>query len=182
MAEGTPRHYRVGVTALVIKVPDLEPLVDPWRRRFDPAASAGVPAHITVLYPFLHQSRIDADLLSTLERTLSGHPALDVQFQSCGRFPGLLYLTPRPAEPLNAMTQAIVRQWPEAPPYGGKYPEIVPHVTIANGQPPTVLDQIEADLTPQLPIKTRATCVNLVVSDGDQWHDHTGFPLTTEAR
>jgi hypothetical protein len=38
-----------GQTALIAKVPDAEPLVSSWRRQFDTAAAAGVPAHVTVL-------------------------------------------------------------------------------------------------------------------------------------
>jgi 2'-5' RNA ligase len=177
MTEAPPRRYTAGETALVIKVPDVEPFVDRWRQRFDPAARAGVPAHITVLYPFLHQSRVDSDLLHTLGQLLSEHPAPEVHFQSCGRFPGVLYLAPTPPEPLRALTEAVVEQWPEAPPYGGQFPEIVPHLTIADGQPPPVLDEIEADLAHHLPITTQTTSIDLVVTDGTRWHGHTSFPL-----
>ena len=40
-------------SALVILVPEAEPLVRPFRHRFDPSAALGVPAHITLLYPFI---------------------------------------------------------------------------------------------------------------------------------
>jgi hypothetical protein len=41
-------------SALVVLVPEAEVLVKPFRDRFDPLAAAGVPAHITLLYPFKH--------------------------------------------------------------------------------------------------------------------------------
>ena len=39
-------------TALVIAVPEAEPLVGPARSRYDLADKTGIPAHITILFPF----------------------------------------------------------------------------------------------------------------------------------
>ena len=39
-------------TALVVEVPEAEPLVSQWRAQHDWSAQRGVPAHITILYPF----------------------------------------------------------------------------------------------------------------------------------
>ena len=47
-------------------------------------------------------------------------------------FPESLYLVPEPDEPFILLTEAIVREFPEYPPYGGKFTEIVPHLTVAN--------------------------------------------------
>ena len=41
-------------TALVILVPESESLVEAFRQRYDPVAAAGMPTHITLLYPFKH--------------------------------------------------------------------------------------------------------------------------------
>lgn len=41
-------------TAVIVPVPAAEALVGSHRRRLDRAAGWGVPAHVTVLYPFLH--------------------------------------------------------------------------------------------------------------------------------
>lgn len=40
------------------------------------------------------------------------------------------------------------------PPYGGAFPDIVPHVTVAAGIHEEQLREIEADILSQLPIKT----------------------------
>ena len=40
-------------SGLVLMVPEAESVVRKLRYRFDPAAAAGVGAHITVLYPFV---------------------------------------------------------------------------------------------------------------------------------
>jgi hypothetical protein len=44
--------YDAGESAIIVPVPAVEPLVSQWRQRFDVSARHGVPAHITVLYPF----------------------------------------------------------------------------------------------------------------------------------
>jgi hypothetical protein len=35
----------------LIVVPEAEPFVAAYRRRYDPSAAVGVPAHVTILYP-----------------------------------------------------------------------------------------------------------------------------------
>lgn len=42
-----------GETAVVVVVEAAETLVGRWRARYDTSAAAGVPPHVTVLYPFL---------------------------------------------------------------------------------------------------------------------------------
>jgi hypothetical protein len=53
-------------TALLLPVPAAEPAVGRHRARLDEAARDGVPAHITVLYPFLSPAGIGGPLLATL--------------------------------------------------------------------------------------------------------------------
>ena len=36
-------------TALIVPVPEVEPIVGRFRDRYDPAAADGIPAHVTVV-------------------------------------------------------------------------------------------------------------------------------------
>ncbi|MCZ4123623.1 2'-5' RNA ligase family protein [Streptomyces sp. H39-S7] len=177
MASQDRARHPAGRTALVVKVPEAEPLVGQWRRRFDPAAATGVPAHVSVLYPFLDHARIDDTVVAALDATLGAHAPFEIAFHRCGRFPEMLHLVPEPDGPLRALTAGVVERWPEAPPYGGRYPDVVPHLTVAYSPDPSVLDTIEAGLTGGLPCTGRVTAVQLVVWDGAQWHDARTFPL-----
>lgn len=103
--------------------------------------------------------------------------AFDLRFEKCGRLPEVLYLVPEPAAPLIRLTEAIAGRWPEAPPYGGRFAEIVPHLTIAQGQEDAVLEEIEADLGGGLPFTSRVTSVELMVHDGAQWQARASFAL-----
>ncbi|WP_328318963.1 2'-5' RNA ligase family protein [Streptomyces sp. NBC_00388] len=169
--------YQAGDTALVITVPEAEPVVAGWRARFDPMAADGIPAHLTVLYPFLPQDRIDDGVLDALARLFSGHPAFDVTFRECGRFPGLLHLAPEPDGPVRALTRAVYARWPEAPPYGGRFGDPAPHVTLTQRQDPAVLDMVEADVRKRLPFGAAVRSVGLVAYDGTAWSSRAGFPL-----
>lgn len=170
--------FQAGQSGLVVRVPEAEPAIRTWRDRLDPAARAGVPAHVTVLFPFLHASLIDDDTCALLAETVGRHQPFDVRFESCGRFPGVLYLAPVPDMPFRRLTEAIVGRWPQTPPYGGKFGgDVVPHLTVAQGQEEAVLGEAEAGLRPGLPFTARVSSVDLVVFDGAEWGQRASFAL-----
>jgi hypothetical protein len=43
-------------------------LIERHRQHLDAAATGGVPAHVTVLYPFVEPARVDDELAATLVR------------------------------------------------------------------------------------------------------------------
>ncbi|MEU6140437.1 2'-5' RNA ligase family protein [Streptomyces sp. NPDC047081] len=168
--------FVAGQSALVVRIPEAEPAVRTWRERYDPAARAGVPAHVTVLFPFLHADLIDTAASDVLAEVIGRHSPFDVSFESCGRFPGVLYLAPVPEAPFRRLTEAIVERWPQTPPYGGKY-EPVPHLTIAQGQDDAVLDALATDLRGNLPVTAHVSSVDLVAYDGTEWTRRATFTL-----
>lgn len=89
----------------------------------------------------------------------------------------MLYLAPEPDTQLRRLTEVIADRWPEAPPYGGQFTEIVPHLTVADGQDDAVLDEIEADLLNRLPLTARVSSVDLMVHDGAKWQERASFAL-----
>lgn len=151
-------------------------MVRPWRDRFDPAARSGVPAHVTVVFPFLPASLVDAGTCAALDEIVGHHRSFEVRFEKSGRFPGVLYLAPTPDAPFRELTEAVVERWPEAPPYGGKY-DPHPHLTVAQGQDEAMLDEIEAGLRPGLPFAARVPTVDLVAYDGTHWLHRASFAL-----
>lgn len=169
--------YRTGETGLIIKVSEAESAVGAWRGQFDSAAAAGVPAHITVLYPFLPYPAVDAAVLAELTSLFATHQAFDLQLSEARRFPGVLYLAPEPAAALRALTDAVVSTWPEAPPYGGRFADVVPHLTVADSQEPHVLDVIESEVSAQLPIAARVASVQLITYSGGCWTEVRSFSL-----
>ncbi|MFF9063827.1 2'-5' RNA ligase family protein [Streptomyces sp. NPDC014891] len=177
MADDTPSGFQAGQTALIVRIPEAEPAVRAWRERFGGSARVEVPAHVTVLFPFLEASRVDTGVHAALADVLGGHPAFDVRFERCGRFPGVLHLVPEPDAPFRRLTEAIVGRWPEAPPYGGRFGEVVPHLTVAQGEDDAFPAAGEADFAPGLPFSSHVSAVELIAHDGVEWRVRETFPL-----
>ena len=177
MATTGPTSYQIGQTALIAVVPEAEPIVGSWRDQFDIAASAGVPAHVTVLFPFLGHNAIDPDTVARLRQIFARHRAFPVQFPERRRFPGVLYLAPQPETQFRALTSAVAERWPDAPPYGGQFDDIVPHLTVAHGQELGVLDKVEACLSTRLPVSAYISAVQLLTFTGESWREERRFKL-----
>ena len=167
-------------STLFVPVPEAEPWVKDLRERYDPIAAVGVPAHITVLFPFISPDLLtDSDLARATE-TFQRIRSFEFKLEQVDRFPESLYLVPEPDEPFIWLTEAIVREFPEYPPYGGKFTEIVPHLTVANRS--TELSAIaEAELLAIMkevgPIHAVCNVVELYENSSGHWRWAQSFPL-----
>jgi 2'-5' RNA ligase len=170
----------VDESVLLVPVPEAEALVGPWRHRHDDAARYGIPAHITVLYPFVPATALDDTVVATL-RVLCGRIApFDFTLREVRRFDqGVLYLAPEPADAFRRLTEAVVTRFPEYPPYGGAYGELTPHLTVAQGAPGPQLELAELELARALPLRARADEVHLMVgrNEGPGWRLRERFAL-----
>lgn len=162
---------------MLVKVPEAEPVVGDWRRRYTLDAPAGMPPHITILFPFVDAARL-GDVEARLAELVGATASFDLTFARTARWPNLLYLEPDPVEPFVALTRAVEREWPEHPPYGGAHDAIVPHLTVAESTNSALLERIAADVRTRLPIsrRVREACVFAETDDG-RWHEHCQLPL-----
>jgi hypothetical protein len=158
----------VGHTVIQLDVPELEPMVRPLVIAANPAVSipddGTVCAHITLLGPFVDEQHVDAELLTTLHGLLDEVSAFTFELSNVRRFPsGLLYLAPRPAEPFTRLTAMLTEAFPDWPPYGGAFHDVVPHLSLGSGLSAGQLQQLQA----RLPIAATADAVSLTGwSDG----------------
>lgn len=121
-------------SGIILVVPEVEPLVGAIRDAHDRVARLGVPAHITLLYPWCTPPIDDADLVR-LRKAVAGVAAYDLIFRGIGRFERALYLRPDDdGQTVNLMTR-IAAAFPEHPPYAGQFTNQVPHLTIAEAGP-----------------------------------------------
>ena len=141
-------------TALLLCVPEADELVGPWREKADPSAVAGVPAHVTLLYPFLDSERIDAGVLAELEWFFSGIDAFGVSFETVAEFrsDGVLYLDPAGRE-LDELAAALARRWPECPPYYGAVEAPHAHLTVVHTPDEDLRAQAADAVGPALPLR-----------------------------
>ncbi len=157
-------------SGIIVPVPTATPLVRQQRLRYDPAAAANVPEHVTVLYPFLAPDKIDADTLAALRSVFGATSPFRFTLRRTAWFgQGVLYLAPEPAAPFVALTQRLSQAFALLP-YGGQYAEVIPHLTIAEHGPMDALTRIAADVAGKLPVDAVAREAWVMVG-----HNETGW-------
>jgi 2'-5' RNA ligase superfamily len=160
-------------TALLVPVPAAEPAVGQHRTRLDEAARDGVPAHITVLYPFMPPAGIDETLLASLGGLFAGFAAFGLTLDKVGWFgENVVWLGSRDTAPFTALTDLVFTAFPSCPPYGGRHTEVIPHLTIGHLGGLQALRAAAESVRPCLPIETAATEVILMAGP------HPGIPGT----
>ncbi len=170
------------LTGLVVPLPELESLVGPWRSRFD-AEVTGVPAHITVLVPWIPPDELtEADLDAVGQLAKSWEP-FEVSFAEFRVFPvtdgpNVHWLAPELADPFIGLTDDVMTCWPEYPPYGGAFgAEPVPHLTLSSTAADDELAELFEAIRPQLPIRTRASELSVLEVRGGVCRTRASFRL-----
>src|SRR5581483_2406030 len=167
------RRSRATETALLVPVPEANFVFDLWRGDRGRLGVPGLPLHVTVIYPFLEPCAIDAAIEGELEDLAGSRRAFGYTLSAVDRFPGVLYLTPSPADGFIELIQAVHSRWPSHPPYRGVYDDIVPHVTLILGEEPAGL----AELTSRaLPVRACARELVLLEKAGS-WRERARFSL-----
>src|ERR1700704_427204 len=171
-------------SALVVLVPEAEAVTKPFCDRYDPSAAAGIPAHITLLYPFKVPDEIDDITVCKLRDCFARFEPIRFSLGTIQRFPNeVLYLAPEPDESFRQLTLSIWNLFPETPPYGGKWPDIIPHLSVAQLANEQQLTAIAADFAMasqrKLPIRAIASKVALMDTRSGHWSVRAMFSLGT---
>lgn len=172
--------------ALIVPVPEVEPLVGPFRMQYDPSASAGVPAHITINYPFMPGIEVSEGLCDRLERHFIKFEPFDFYFNRWARFPDVLYLPPEPSDGFILMIESVAELFPESAHYADAFDSITPHLTIAQVEDPATLtrvaQEVGAQLSDHFPIAARARAVCLMDNRTGRWETRAVFPFDYQSR
>ncbi len=164
-------------TAVVIRVP-VPPEIDRLRRRWDRSAAMEVPAHVTILFPFVPVSALTLEVRADLAAVARGVEPFEITFRRVVRFPTVVYLAPEPSAPIRSLTERLVTRYPDYPPYGGAFDVIVPHLTVAEvAADEAPLDAIAVDAKRSLPFTHRATAMELLVEGDGRWRRHWHVPF-----
>jgi hypothetical protein len=169
MLSSTPRStHQMEFTALIVPMNRVDQQIDDLRH-IDPAAGFGLPAHVTLLYPFGPVDQIDTTVISRLRALFAAHRPFAVEFR-CIRWFGddVLWLAPEDSGPFVAMTEAVVAAYPQWQPYGGAFETIIPHLTVDSSEAADGLASVgelraaEAALIGRLPLRDTADRVLLM--------------------
>ena len=168
------------LSGLVVLVPEAEPVVARHRQLLDENASRGAPAHVTVLFPFAPPPALDEGTLVRVRTAVAAVPAFDHVFRRTAWFgDDVLWLAPEDPGPFRALTSRLHAAFPQHPPFEGRFPDVVPHLTVGHRHPRPLLEAAEHELRAALPVGGRATEVVLLARDTpeDRWAVRAAFPL-----
>jgi 2'-5' RNA ligase len=172
-------HRAAWESAVVVRVPAFDEPIDTLRGRFMlPRKPNGIAPHITLMVPFLPRDELaEQTTLTGLREVCAAVDRFDVTFARTARFPHVLYLVPEPAEPLIALSAALMGRWPQLAPYAGTEKQLIPHLTVTTGRPPKVFHQVEEALRPLLPVRVQITAAQLYLFDGRRWSEDAELPF-----
>lgn len=165
-------------SSIDLHFPQLADLVEEWWRGVHPE---GVPPHITLLYPWQHPVT-DTDL-GAVSAIAAAHDPFAVEFTAVASFAsGVVYLHPEPQSTLRRLTSRLVNAFPDTPPYGGRFADPVPHLTLGKAQPGAELDglqtQIAESLRGHLPVVEDVYALSVMEEQPDRsWRTVTSVTL-----
>jgi hypothetical protein len=173
-------------SALLLLVPAAEPAVGGHRARLDASARDGVPAHLTVLYPFMPPALIDDATLGPLTDLFAGFAMFGFTLDRIGWFGDqVVWLGPRDDAPFRGLTGLVHASFPAYPPYEGAHPDPTPHLTIGHDADVATLRAAADSVREHLPIEAAATEVTLMTGPNPgipgtppaQWRPVATFPF-----
>jgi 2'-5' RNA ligase len=167
-------------TALIVSVAGLPDVIDRWRERtcaFKP--SAGVPPHITLVFPFVPAAQATDSLVSELSELVRECACFTFDLGELRRFSTTLYLAPEPSEPFVALSEALADRYPDCAPQVHAFGEVVPHLTVAEGSA-ELMEAASNEIQPLLPIRTSCESATLLVEASahpTHWSARASLPL-----
>jgi len=168
-------------TALILRV-GLPPRLEALRMRCVPDAVEGLPAHVTVAYPFAEVGSIDGAVTAMVGEVVARRAPWTMRLVERRRWPDTVYASVEPEAPAIALQADLAAAFPSLPIYGGAIEVFVPHVTIAEG--PSA-DDPTLDTDPgwsELPVTRAISEVELIVRGEDgRWGTTRTFPMREPA-
>lgn len=169
-----------GTSAVVVAVPEAEESVGGLRAELDPSAGRGVPAHVTVMIPFVRPVEIDDEVLAALRATVARTPAFPVTFERvCWFGDDTFWLAPEPDGPFVALTRSVRSRFALAP-YGGAFgDDVVPHLTVGHGAPLPRMRAAAERLRSAAAVRAHIGSAQLMVNShpGGRWTTAAHLPL-----
>lgn len=153
------------------------------RSELDPVARLDVPAHVSVLFPFVPAAELDEHVIARTAAVFRAEPAFRHRLVRTAWFgDDVLWLAPDASAEFRSLTNRVWTAFPAYPPYEGRFDDVVPHLTIADRAPLEAMREAERAVQPQLPISAIARAVTLMVEQASgHWQVAESFPLDDPA-
>lgn len=166
-------------STLLVPIPEADPVTAPYWPAWQPPKARGVPAHVSILFPFLRRRALTADALGRIADAAAAVSPFTVRFRRTGRFEHTVFLVPEPALPFAELTRQIHERFPDCPPYRGAHGTVLsPHLTVLTCADESALAKTEQEVRRSLPLRSRIRELWLMVEDEHGgWRRHRTFPL-----
>jgi 2'-5' RNA ligase len=104
------------------------------RRRRVGNAADGVPAHLTLLHPFIEPNDLAPAVRRRLREVARRHPPFGYRQARMAEWPDAIYVAVQPTDPFRRLHRELQDEFPDWPIYGGSIPDFrfEPHITVAD--------------------------------------------------
>lgn len=144
-------------TGLIIPVPACEDFIREHRMHNAAVSPEGVPAHLTLLYPFLSPGRCD-EAHDDVEAFFAAVEPFEFELTEVGWFDErVVFLAPSDPAPFVELTEQLIGRWTQCIPYGGRHAgKHVPHLTLGIEGTPEEMASLAEAAEELLPIRCTA--------------------------
>jgi 2'-5' RNA ligase len=166
-------------TALVIVLDDAQPFDDVRRDFAVETFAQGIPFHVTLLYPFAPRDQLTGELLRELRSFFAARKPFSFELARLAAWPRVVYAVPEPDDELRACMSALFERFPQWPPYGGEFTDVVPHATLGEDvDAAAVFPEIDRRVAGHLPRRCQARDVTLLEEFAPKrWRERARFPF-----
>ena len=92
--------------------------------------SLELPAHVTVLFPFIPVGDLDPSVGAELTELAAASAPFRARFEQVQRQAEMVWLLPVQQEPFLELTADVVARWPAYQPYAGAFDTVIAHLTL----------------------------------------------------
>jgi len=154
--------------------------LESFRQRHIHHPGRSVPFHISLLPSFFLPKDMDEQVMASLAEIAERTPRFSIAAKPLSSFPTtkVLYLTPTPATPIEALVNDLHRAFPQF--HNPEYGLPVFHMTLALGYPEQDRDSIIAEyfhLFGKGPLRLKAGGLGIYVQQGQEWRHSFTLPL-----
>lgn len=162
-------------TALVTLLPAAQHLLEVAATVNPALARPGIPAHATILYPFLPAAQLTATNAERLREVAASLPVVDVSLTEMVTERGFVAVA---VPALQQAMESVCAAWPELRPYDGRFGATPPvHVTVAMGASDQEVERIAAAVARMLPVRERIEAVQVVALTAEGWRHSFSVPF-----
>ena len=152
---------------LIVPPRPIQSFAYPIREIHDAESFNRVPAHITLLYPFVPPDKVE-ESEKLLTKICKKIPPFKLTLDRYGQFENALFLEPSEPERILDLFTQISKAFPDYPPYEGERGEgFHPHLTLARFDKPAQAKKVKLPPEPKFTFEVKQVHIYLGASDDD---------------